>query len=171
MKIAYDYKIFFTQRYGGISRYFVMLAKELSAKGEDVKIFAPIHRNHYLENSAKSLVSGHKIPNFLRKAGLPYAFANRKISNAQITNWQPDIVHQTYYNWPKKITPAFPTVITVYDMIHELFPDTFKAKDNTADIKKAAIKNADHVICISECTKKDLLQFLDISESDSKLIS
>ncbi len=43
-------------------------------------------------------------------------------------------------------------------MIHELFPNEFSVTDNTAATKRIAIARADHVICISENTKLDLMR-------------
>lgn len=49
-------------------------------------------------------------------------------------------------------------MITVHDMIHELLPDEMLGSDNTAAIKRQAIERADHVICVSENTKLDLMR-------------
>jgi glycosyltransferase involved in cell wall biosynthesis len=43
-------------------------------------------------------------------------------------------------------------------MVHELFPDAFSRLDDTSDQKRAAVDRADHVICISYNTQRDLLQ-------------
>ena len=48
MKIAFNHQIFSIQKYGGVSRYIVELAEQLHVKGEEIKIFAPFHQNHYL---------------------------------------------------------------------------------------------------------------------------
>ena len=44
MKIAYDYNIFFTQKYGGISRYFCSIIKEIIKQKDEhqIKIFSPL---------------------------------------------------------------------------------------------------------------------------------
>ena len=64
MKIAYDYKIFWSQKYGGISRYFLNLHKELTKKKidtkiiiEEVKKFKPLpHRLEFIVNLKGTLV-------------------------------------------------------------------------------------------------------------------
>jgi glycosyltransferase involved in cell wall biosynthesis len=43
-------------------------------------------------------------------------------------------------------------------MIHELFPQEFPVQDKTPEVKRHAIERADHVICISENTKQDLMR-------------
>ena len=42
MRIIYDYKIFWSQRLGGISRYFVNILKKIQNKNDiDFRIVAP----------------------------------------------------------------------------------------------------------------------------------
>ena len=50
MKIFYDYQIFYNQRFGGPSRYFVELYKNIIKLNKDVKIFSPIYINHHLKD-------------------------------------------------------------------------------------------------------------------------
>ena len=52
MRVAYTGSIFFNQRYGGISRYFIELVKNIKT---DVKIFAPINKNIYLKDIHSNL--------------------------------------------------------------------------------------------------------------------
>jgi glycosyltransferase involved in cell wall biosynthesis len=47
-------------------------------------------------------------------------------------------------------------------MIHERFPEYFPGWDRTAITKQRAVERADHVICISENTRRDLLEICDI---------
>ena len=58
MKIFFDYKIFFQQKYGGVSKYFVKLAENLSKFDQNVvRVISPIHKNRYLSAvSSKSLI-------------------------------------------------------------------------------------------------------------------
>ena len=53
MKINYDYQIFSQQIYGGISRYFVEIAKGISySEGKNsVNIISPLYINEYLSES------------------------------------------------------------------------------------------------------------------------
>ena len=51
MKILFDYSIFFHQKYGGISRYFLNLQEQFLKKNIETKIFAPIHKNINLKNN------------------------------------------------------------------------------------------------------------------------
>ena len=49
-------------------------------------------------------------------------------------------------------------IITVYDLIHEIFYDDYK-KDKFFRPKKEIIQKADNVICISNSTKNDLINY------------
>ena len=51
MNIFFDYKVFWEQSYGGVSRYFIELSKNLSNLGENPFICAPVHKSQLLENS------------------------------------------------------------------------------------------------------------------------
>ena len=49
MKIFFDYKIFFQQKYGGVSKYFIKLSENLSKFDENiVRIISPIYKNIFL---------------------------------------------------------------------------------------------------------------------------
>ena len=49
MKILFSNKIFFEQKYGGISRYFFSIFNELIKKKIDFKIVSPIYKNNYIK--------------------------------------------------------------------------------------------------------------------------
>ena len=50
MRIAFDYQTFTLQTHGGISRYFTQLTQGLLDLEQQVEVFAPLHRNRYLES-------------------------------------------------------------------------------------------------------------------------
>ena len=171
MKILYDYQIFYDQEYGGPSRYFFHLAKELIEK-EDLKICAPLYINNYLSDLPKNNVYGIKILNRIVK-NVPYKIRlilnklfidplNKKISENFVKKYKPDIIHQTYFNSYKK--SDIPTVLTVYDLIHE------KTQRDTQGLSKSKLlKNAKKIICISHKTKKDLLKYHKVKKKILKL--
>lgn len=158
MKIAFDHQTFVLQPYGGIPRYFTQLAQGLVNHGQEVGVFAPLYQNSYLAVLPKEIVHGRHIQRYPPKIGGLFLKYNEVKSHAQIARWKPDLVHETYYSRVGAAPLGCPTVITVYDMIHELFPNDFLVRDNTATIKRIAVDRADHVICISENTKMDLMR-------------
>ena len=170
MRIAYDHQIFGMQSYGGISRYFSKLAQEMVKIGEDIRIFAPFYCNKYLSDLPENVVQGHFIQKFPRKTAGFFCDINRFGARLNMNVWKPDIVHETYYSPSVTFQRRCAVVVTVYDMVHELFPDNYFPNDSTAHAKRLAVKRADHVFCISENTKRDLIRLLDVQVSKVSVV-
>lgn len=158
MRIAFDYQAFALQSYGGISRYFTRLAQGLLNMEQRVGMFAPLHRNNYLTSLPQEVVYGRYVNRYPPKTARLFLAYNQFRSRSKIAKWKPDLVHETYYAKLGSAPRACPTVITVYDLIDELFAGEFPEADNAAAIKRIAINRANHVICISENTKIDLMR-------------
>ncbi len=164
MRIAFDYQAFSRQSAGGISRYFCRLAEQLHGRRQDVGIFAPIYRNQYLARVAGNLVRGAYLKSYPPRTAEAIVAMNRWLSRGQVYRWRPDLVHETYFS-PKSVAPpGCPVVLTVFDMIPELLA---RAGDHAPDrwhatAKYAAVARADRVICISECTRQDLIALFGV---------
>lgn len=170
MKIAFDYQIFFLQNYGGISRYFKTLAQEFSGLEQQVKIFSGLSCNNYLADLAPSLVKGYKLNRYPKNTARIINQLNRLILGKQIERWQPDVLHETYYSKRQTSSSNCARVTTVYDMIHELFPDSFAHNDRTTEMKKAVFNRVDHIVSISHSTKTDLVRLFGIDESKISVV-
>lgn len=170
VKIAFDSQAFTLQSYGGISRYFTSLAHSLFEQGEDVKIFAGLHRNYYLQEIPQDIVMGVPLKSYPPRSGFLFRAANHCWSQIKQKQWDPDVVHDTYYSSLPKCNHNVPRVLTIYDFIHEIFPEYFSKLDRTRHHKSKAIELADHIICISHSTKDDLLRFYDIDESKVSVV-
>ncbi len=170
MKIAFDHLAFTMQRHGGISRYFSKLAFELSGLDQEIKIFAGIYQNHYLSKLPKELVRGTHIKSFPKKTGTIFDYFNHFLTQEQIYSYSPDIIHETYYAFAKPKKSDVPRVVTAYDMIHELFPSSFKKNDPLTQNKKNAFNRADHIISISQSTKDDLMEIFSIPDEKISVI-
>lgn len=170
MRIAYDYQVFVMQPYGGISRYFTRLAQGLLDMEQQVGIFAPLHRNGYLAKLPESVVHGLHLNRYPRRTTRMFRACNRVVARFQMMDWHPELVHETYY-WEGATTSCrCPVVVTVHDMIHELFSGEFHADDKIVKLKRLAVERADHVICVSENTKRDLMQFYGTPESKLSVV-
>jgi glycosyltransferase involved in cell wall biosynthesis len=162
MKIAFDHQIFSGQVYGGVSRYFFEVAKRIRTfDGYAVEILSPLFVNKYLQDDPSVNHWGMHLNR------LPRPRRIAQMLNAELVRWklhreQPDVVHETYYLGRRLAPPKSKTVVTVYDMIHEKFPQYFPGDHKTSPIKKAAVDRADHVICISENTRTDLIELLKV---------
>ena len=178
MKILYDHTVFQFQKYGGISRYFYNLMWVLSSiDGVNINLFQGVHINEYdIKNCINRSHSycgykwSYKIPpaKYLTHLLAP---PNRLIFNNIYTfNKDYDIYHPTYYSsYLKKIKGAA-TVLTVHDMIHELYSEMFRDSKSVIKAKKKSIDSADLLICVSENTRKDLIDIYDVPDDKIKVV-
>jgi glycosyltransferase involved in cell wall biosynthesis len=162
MRIAFDQQAFCIQEYGGVSRYFCSLITNLAEiPGVEAKIFAPLHINSYLQDVNRNLRLGIKVKVY-PKTGKIIRTASKIMAIPLLQSFRPDIVHETYYSGWAWAPKGARRVITAYDMIHEHFPDLFDKNDLTTYSKKIAFTRADHIICISENTRRELLELFDV---------
>tara|TARA_B100000579_G_scaffold423333_1_gene426385 strand:- start:31 stop:1155 length:1125 start_codon:yes stop_codon:yes gene_type:complete len=169
MNIFFDHKIFTKQNYGGPSRYFVNLVEKLNLMNDiNAKIFAPFHINFFLSKTNRDNKNNLILPfsNQLYKFNSVKKYLlkiNNIINEKNLQNFNSDITHTTYYDssFPKNSDNL---VITVFDLIHEIFREDYGFKENYYP-KKKILKKAKQIICISESTKNDLINYYDIDES------
>jgi glycosyltransferase involved in cell wall biosynthesis len=164
MHIAYDSNIFTIQKYGGVSRYFVMLGEELSKAGHNVRAYGLLHTNQHLFDSSYPLTGMHMIGHFPPYTRRATHFLNDLWMQFQIKMEVPDLIHETYCQNRKVGKKSIPRVCTVHDMIHELFPEFIGKRDRTPEYRLNTIFRADAVICVSEKTRLDLVRFTGIDE-------
>lgn len=171
MKVIYDYQIFDWQKYGGISRYYYELVKYFTRNHTcESIIIAPLHVNKYIRGFNNDVVFGKYFP-IVRRTYRIRKYINMLITKIMLNRLNPDILHETYYNISKLAHHRTKTVITVYDMIHEKFPGQYPVSENRMPyIKSKAINRADHVICISENTRKDLIELTKIASSKTSVV-
>lgn len=167
MNILFDHQIFSEQQYGGVSRYFYEIANRIAQLPENkVEIFAPLYVNEYFRKDSKVRPWGIKTFPFLglncivnvlnHHLYLPRLFLKSR--------HDVDIFHETNYSMTDYCPSSAKRIITVYDMIHEKFAKYFPDADEGHKIKAHVVRQADHVVCISENTKRDLIEFLAVPE-------
>lgn len=161
MKVVFDYQIFYLQEYGGISRYFYELAKHLNKlSGCEAKIAAPFHNNKYLQqreandvliqlNTFEKRLAYNRFRD--KRISLSESMAVKACHNKNV------ILHETYYTHRFHANAA--KVITVHDMIYELFSNGTGEETQLIEDKKNAIREANAIIVVSQSTKNDLLKF------------
>lgn len=163
MKVIYDSQIFTQQEFGGISRYICALASQVSlVPGVKVKIVAPLHINKYLIDADPTLVTGvHIYP--IPKTGRMIKALSAALFGPLTGLMRPDLVHETYYAQHTSYRHVA-HVLTVYDMIHEKFPGNFRDGDAVTKSKKCAVERVDHILCISENTRRDLQEMYSLND-------
>ena len=172
MRIIYDYQIFSISRYGGALRYFCELISRLAqTEGIDINLFMGHFISEYGLEKYKQYYhnfSGRKhkpYPN----SKLFFLFLNKLLFKKFFQKNQADLYHQTYYE-NFCINNKTKRIVTVLDMMHEIFPESFSKFDKSSSQKKEAIKSADGIISISHSTKNDLINLFNVPEEKIKVI-
>jgi len=130
MKLVHDDIIFNLQSKGGITNYWKNLKPFLQDKVHLINV------NGYSKKERK------------------FHFGLLRYINSNIKFQTNFIFHSSYYrtsNAKKAIN-----IITLYDFIYEKFSEGLRKRIHVWQ-KQRAIKNSDHIICISQSTKNDLL--------------
>ena len=167
MRILLDPEIFNEQKFGGISRYYVEIFSNISYS-QDVTIDLPIvsSENFYLKESlffTKEIKSKTIIIDFLKKFGISLRKKVKKKNQSNciqaLKKQEFDIFIPTYYNpYFLEFIKQKPFVLTVYDMIHELFPQYFTDDSSFVENKLLLMEKATKIIAVSQNTKKDIIK-------------
>jgi glycosyltransferase involved in cell wall biosynthesis len=140
-----------------------------------VQSLAHFYREHdyFLFNPKKS--KNHKLESKNIHEVLPQGFLNTTFSSlwrsnrivTDLAKMKVDLYHGLSHEIPVGIDKkSIPSIVTIHDLIYKRFPKQF----NPADVKiydykfKYACKHANHIIAISEQTKKDIINFFKIDE-------
>ena len=176
MRILYDHSVFQNQQYGGVSRYFYEIITRMSSKKKvEIDLFQGIHVNEYDLQSKKSSFNSY----FGSNPHLPmspiirshlFIAPNKVLFDLFYRKSKADVYHPTYYYKGMKKHHKMPIVLTVYDMIHEVFPNQLRYSSYFIAAKKASVEAADVIICISNNTKKDLMEIYDVPEEKIRVV-
>ena len=167
MKIYYDYQVFLLQKFGGVSKYFINLINNFDKETKRL-IIAPFHKNYYLKQQRTNVKKFLYID--IKKKNVNFISSNFNQTYTKLLyNYKtPDIFHFTYFNNSYYLKKKSRQVITIYDLIKEKFYKEKFKNENENKIKY--FKNMDKIICISENTKKDLIDYYKISPNLIKVI-
>jgi len=166
MKIIYDYQIFSIQKYGGISKYFCELIKNLPTEHE-CKLSLLLSDNQYVKEGyqyfKKRTVTWpdkkFKGKGFLNKKLYKI---NRLYSKHIISSNNYDLLHPTYYDTYFLHGLKKPYIFTVHDLIEFKFKELYRTNSLMPQMEKV-IKSANRIISISENTKEDLINIFNIN--------
>jgi glycosyltransferase involved in cell wall biosynthesis len=170
MRIFYDGEVFRMQAIGGVNRYFENLISRLPSDCEPSLLVPPasdvsrvthpkLRVNRYGNERLQKI--SHRLNQYGLRLEKHYWNQVRSLRAF-------DVAHPTYYSLitgREMKQYRCPVVVTVWDMIYELFPKELDPTGEGAAEKKKAVMSADAVICISENTKRDLLQMYSIPEN------
>ncbi|MBL9188079.1 MAG: glycosyltransferase family 4 protein [Opitutaceae bacterium] len=153
MQVAYDGHIFRWQKVGGVSRYFREVISRLprdwtpAILGEAAPQNLPAHPR-LIASGLSSLR-----PRSLSQPLKVRWWEQRHLSRAQV-------FHPTYYGLTGGLSYArikCPVVVTVHDLISATYPQLEDDGAATTQGMRMALDRADHAICVSRATERDLL--------------
>lgn len=167
MKISVNPQIFLQQDFGGISRYYTEIFSQLASQ-KLATVQVPIYAcNNVYFNQSSLLTAAQKNVNtwntVLTKIGISQRSKirkrNLKYEADALNSLDFDLYIPTYYDtkFINRISSK-PFVLTVYDMIHELYPIFFDDAAVIAKNKLTLMQGASKIIAVSQSTKNDILK-------------
>ena len=149
MRVFYDGEIFTTPGYGGVNLVFEELAAGLADEPA-----VDVYRFRFPDELASNLVFGDALYALPKLGGLLRRVDERLLAR-RVRRVDPDVYHPSVYRVPESADAT--VVITIHDMIPELFPEV-QGSDRMVTEKRRALSRADHVVAVSENTKSDLVE-------------
>ena len=178
MNVLFDGQIFRTQRVGGVSRVFARLFDGLDLEDRvDWSVIMDFPDNLYIQELEgrrgpltrySRFLGGSKFRGkgrlYTAYCALSRQLPERSESIETIHKGEIDLFHPTYYDdyFLDKLR-GVPFVLTVFDMIHELYPQLLPDAI-TVDRKRRLIQRAARIIAISQSTKNDLVRLMGVEE-------
>ena len=172
-KILYDNQMFTFQRFGGVTRYFADLMYNLPAGEFVAEIPMRYCENHYVTETYGHKYKTINFPKNYRIKRRIYALTNNYISKQAAKHNDYDIFHPTYFSpyFLKTVKERQkPFVLTIHDMTFERYPQDVLIYDRTIPNKKRLIAEADHIIAVSENTKRDIVELLGTDPSKISVV-
>ena len=168
MDLIIDGLIYQAQPYGGISRIYNEILPRMCDMHSFLSITLLISGHPKQSLPFHSQISYLSVPQIDRYLRLIWVCEKLKVKSLvqqlMVRGLEGKIWHSTYYTMP--LWWKGPKVVTVYDMIHEHFPDYFGKKGtNFRKQKRRCVEAADAIITISQTTKEDLQTFYNINKS------
>ena len=169
--ITVDGIIYELQAQGGISRVYNELLPRLCDLGASVRLLtAPAQALQPVPgiDFVHAGLSVQAVPRGGRgAAGRALAGLRRQ---ALLGTGSGQIWHSTYYTLPRLWRG--PQAVTVYDMVHERFPDLFPtpAEDDFRRLKRRCVLAAEAVVCISEATRADVLRVYGLAPEKTHVV-
>jgi mannosyltransferase len=161
MKVHYDNIVFSLQKAGGISTYWSELITRLLRDEIDVS-FDEFNHQNIVRNTFTIKTDNITFRN--NRALIYERFKTIPLKGRDL----PFVFHSSYHRLTDN--PNASQVTTVHDFVHEKFYKGIRRGLHLMQ-KKKVLKAADHIITVSENTKRDLLQFHpQISENRIKVI-
>ena len=190
MNILFDYQAFQMQKYGGVSNCFCKL---ISHFNNNIKYKIGIVQSENFHLKESNICTNLATPKMdynkftskysFKGKGLLYIWANKLLPLPTAENLNKrksieylkegnfDVFHPTFFDdYFLKYLNGKPFVLTIHDMIPELFPEYFSKNDFQILAKRKLSKKASAIIAVSEKTKQDIIKILGVPEEKIHVI-
>lgn len=169
MKIGFDAKRAFhnNRGLGNYSRDLIRILQERNF-GEIVLFNPKPKKVSNVEITEKTTIITPKSFFWKKLKSLWRTFIISKLSREQ----KLDLYHGLSGEIPLGISKKTPTIVTIHDLIFMRFPHLYSFFDKNIHFLKFkyAAQNARHIIAISEQTKRDIVDFLGVSEEKISVV-
>lgn len=163
MRILYDHQMFTIQKFGGISRIFIELMRELSQYSEcTIDWYRGWHKD------------GYDLGDFRSRLGRYWSFPGGNQPQLNQVGWKLfnltapvvyDLYHPTYYDTSLLSSVKHrKLVITVHDLILEKFLFDLERFQPQIQAKKELVAQADLIFVNSLSTQQDLIEMLGVNQ-------
>ena len=191
MKVLFDSQIFDQQSHGGISRFFVELFRHLPKHIEQAMALVETDNVYltrpglpHIGDTQRTFTNGHDSWWWRMRYKMHYQFKYGKYSQWDKTpnlnrleqerlfaQKDFDVFHPTYFDpYFLPMLGKKPFVLTVHDMIPELYSQYSLPGDKQAEWKRQVIPHATHIVTVSEHTRHDLIRLMHVPEEKISVI-
>jgi glycosyltransferase involved in cell wall biosynthesis len=171
MRIFYDHQVFSLQDAGGVSRYQYELIRNLqTASAVQIQLLMGLNASvmpfSELRNVQTRIISWRT---GIRPGYFRYALNETTSAVMAQVQGRFDIYHPMLYR-------AIPfvrhrrLVVTHHDCTHERFPQMFHNASFIMERKRKLFSQADAILCVSESSRRDLLNFYDVAEQKTHVV-
>lgn len=186
MKILYDHQAFSMQTHGGVSRCFAELYRHLPAccnatisLRESANVYMEaLGIGHPIDYDYKNFIfpfhwpaKGRAFITYNRMIGRGKEYGDKRQYNQsesikKLKEGNFDVFHPTYYDdYFLPYLNGKPFVLTIHDMIPELYSQYYPKDNDQIRMKKKLAPLASAIIAVSETTKKDVVRLLGVPEN------
>lgn len=171
MRIFYDHQVFSLQDAGGVSRYQYELIRNLqTSSAVQIQLLMGLNASvmpfSELRNLQTRIISWRT---GIRPGYFRYALNETTSAVMAQVQGRFDIYHPMLYR-------AIPfvrhrrLVVTHHDCTHERFPQMFHNASFIMERKRKLFSQADAILCVSESSRRDLLNFYDVAEQKTHVV-
>lgn len=175
MNILYDGHVYRMQPVGGVARYLVNIVNRLPEDWTPVITIGNTNRSEYdqlkFPSHRRLVIRRFPVPGLRPKKVLNWA-SKRYFSRLE-ADGHFDLLHSVHHGSLAPRRPRrrrAPFVVTIHDMIPQIYSKEMDPKGKDAELKRQAVESADAVVCVSENTRRDLLERISIPEDRVRVI-